>query len=53
LFDNRIDDPRKETGQMEQEPQPARNRAARDGLAALAIVLLAAVLIAVVINNFV
>ena len=39
---------------MNQEPQRATGRgAARDGLAALAVVLLAAVLIAVVINHFV
>ncbi len=39
---------------MNQEPQPtARGGANRDGLAALAIVLLAAVLIAVVINSIV
>ena len=39
---------------MEQEPQTAARRgASRDGLAALAIVLLAAALIAVVINNIV
>jgi hypothetical protein len=39
---------------MNEEPQrAARSGAGRDGLAALAIVLLAAALIAVVINNFV
>ncbi len=39
---------------MNQEPQDAaRGGAGRDGLAALAIVLLAAALIAVVINNIV
>ena len=39
---------------MTPEPEPpGRNRAKRDGLAALAIVLLAAVLIAVVINAIV
>jgi hypothetical protein len=39
---------------MNEQPQPAaRNGANHDGLAALAIVLLAAVLIAVVINAIV
>jgi hypothetical protein len=39
---------------MQQEPQPrARNRAARDGFAALAIILLAFALIFMVINHFV
>jgi hypothetical protein len=39
---------------MKQQPEPAEeNRAGRDGLAALAAVLLAAALIAMVINHFV
>jgi hypothetical protein len=39
---------------MQEEPEPqVRNRAARDGLAALAIVLIAFALIAVVISHFV
>jgi hypothetical protein len=39
---------------MNQQPEPPEdNRARRDGLAALAAVLLAAALIAMVINHFV
>ncbi len=39
---------------MNQQPQPAaKNRAKRDGFAALAVVILAAALIAMVINHFV
>ena len=39
---------------MNQQPDPAaRNRAKRDGFAALAVVILAAALIAMVINHFV
>lgn len=39
---------------MNQQPEPeAKNRATRDGFAALAVVALAAALIAMVINHFV
>lgn len=39
--------------EMNQEPQPAREGASRDGLAAVAIVLVAAILIAVLVSQII
>ena len=52
--DNPVTDEVEGIRQMSEVPRnPARGGPSRDGLAALAIVLLAAVLIAVMINHFV